>query len=351
MAEICKKEFGKMPDGRTVYAYTMKDGERELTVLNYGGILQKLVLPDREGRPVDVLLGYDDLGGYLHNGGYLGALIGRFGNRIDKGRLVVDGKEYALYRNDRSNHLHGGKAGFNAKIWEVEAGEGKLILSCFSPDGEENYPGNLQVKVEYTFQGGVLGIGYYALSDKKTAVNLTNHAYFNLSGEGTGTILDHELTIDSDRIVPTDDELIPRGGFRAVQGTPFDFTRPVRIGDGDGCRERDADLSRGGGFDHCFVLRRGRDVNKPYATLYSPARGIAMDCFTDMPAVQFYAGNGLAQTGKKGHRYGRCFGLCLETEDIPNNVNVPEYAALGSSLLGANEPYRRFARYAFSVRK
>ncbi len=349
MAEIVKSEFGKLPDGRTVYAYTMKDGENKLTVLNYGGILQSLIVPDRAGKPTDVLLGYDGIEGYLHNGGYLGALIGRFGNRIDKGRLTVDGKTYQLYINDRSNHLHGGREGFNAKIWDVETEGGKLVLSCFSPDGEENYPGNLRVKVTYTFENGVLGIDYCALSDKATAVNLTNHAYFNLNGEGSGSILGHCLRIDSDRIVPTDDELIPHGGFRAVKGTPFDFTAEKKIADGDALRGEDEDLARGGGFDHCFVLRADRDKNKPYASLYSPESGIRMDCFTDMPAVQFYAGTGLAQDGKKGHRYTRCCGMCLETEDVPNNVNVPEYAALGSSLVGANQPYRRFARYAFSV--
>lgn len=351
MTKIAKSEFGKLPDGRTVSAFTMRDGENKLTVLDYGGILQSLVLPDREGKPTDVLLGYDDVAGYLGNGGYLGALIGRFGNRIDKGRLRVDGREYRLYINDRSNHLHGGREGFNAKIWKAEIDGERLVLSLLSPDGEENYPGNLKVTVAYTFAGGVLGIEYTAVSDQKTAVNLTNHAYFNLNGEGKGDILGHELYVDAPYVVPTDEELIPHGGFRAVKGTPFDFTSAKKIGAGDALRGEDDDLRKGGGYDHCFVFEKGRSADAPYAVLYGPESGIEMKCYTDMPAVQFYAGNGLNQTGKSGHRYGRCCGMCLETEAIPNNVNVPEYAAFGSSFVDAGETYRHFARYAFSVRR
>lgn len=341
-----------MPDGRTVYAFTFEDGGNRMKVLDFGGIIQELSVPDRNGRLTDVLLGYDDINGYLENGGYLSALIGRFGNRIDKGRLEIDGKLYQLYINDRSNHLHGGRVGFNAKLWDSEIDGDKLILSCFSPDGEENYPGNLEVSVVYTFADGVLGIEYSAVSDKKTAINLTNHAYFNLSGGGEGcTILDHELYLDAPYILPTDSELIPRGEFRAVEGTPFDFTAAKTVGEGDKARETDPDMKNGGGYDHCFVFDKGRDKAKPYAVLYSEKSGIEMKCYTDMPAVQLYAGNGLDQTGKGGHRYGRCGGLCLETQAIPNNVNVPEYAAYGSSIYGAGERYRFTAKYAFGVRK
>ncbi len=260
MTAISKSEFGKLPDGRVVSAFTMRDGDSFVRVLDYGGILQSIVVPDRNGTPTDVLLGYDDVAGYLNNGGYLGALIGRFGNRIDKGHLVLDGKEYSLYINDRSNHLHGGKEGFNAKIWNAEIEKDKLVLTLVSPDGEENYPGTLNVKVVYTFSGGVLGIEYTAVSDKTTAINLTNHAYFNLNGaESRTSVLDHELMIAADRITPTDSELIPCGGFRMVKGTPFDFTSPAMIGTGDGMRAQDTDLSYGGGYDHCFVFGKDRD--------------------------------------------------------------------------------------------
>lgn len=352
MTKIEKSEFGKMPDGRSVYAFTFTDADRQMKVLTLGGIIQSLVVPDKNGKPTDVLLGYDDVDGYLKNGGYLCALIGRFGNRIDKGRLDVDGKTYSLYINDRSNHLHGGKEGFNAKLWDAEIDGEKLVLSYLSPDGEENYPGNLKVTVVYTFADGVLGIDYTAVSDKKTAINLTNHAYFNLSGEGDGcTILDHELLLDAPCITPTDSELIPRGEFRAVKGTPFDFTVSKKVGKDDGARATDIDMSYGGGYDHCFVFDKNRDKTRPYGVLYSEKSGIEMKCYTDMPAVQFYAGNCLDQKGKSGHYYGRCGGLCLETQAIPNNVNVPEYAAYGSSVYGAGEVYRFTAKYAFGIRK
>lgn len=351
MTEITKSQFGKLPDGHTVYAFTFQDGQRKMKALDFGGIIQSLVVPDKNGEPTDVLLGYDDIDGYLNNGGYLSALIGRFGNRIDKGRLTIDGKTYSLHINDRSNHLHGGREGFNAKIWDSRIDGEKLILTYFSPDGEENYPGNLKVEVVYTFKEGVLGIEYTAVSDKKTAINLTNHAYFNLNGEGEGDILSHELYLDAPYITPTDSELIPHGEFRAVKGTPFDFTEATTIAEGDGARETDRDLKYGGGFDHCFVFAKGRDVKQPYGILYGEKSGIEMKCYTDMPAVQFYAGNGLNQTGKGGRRYGRCGGLCLETQAIPNNVNVPAYAEYGSSVYGAGEEYHFTAKYAFGVRK
>lgn len=350
MTEITKNLFGKTKDGHTVYAFTLKDGENSATILNYGGIILNIVVPDKNGNPTDVLLGYDDVAGFENNGGYLNALIGRFGNRIDKGSLTIDGTEYKLYANDRGNHLHGGKIGFDKKIWNVQIDGEKLVLSYVSPDGEENYPGTLKVSVVYTLKEGVFGIEYTAVSDKKTAINLTNHAYFNLSGDGK-TILDHELMLDAPYIAPTDDELIPHGGLLEVAGTPFDFSKAKAVGEGDRFLESNADLKKGGGFDHCFVLNRSRDTKQPYGMLYSPVSGIEMKCYTDMPAVQLYAGNGLNQVGKKGVKYGRCAALCLETQAIPNNVNVPEYAAYGSSIYDAGEVYRFSAQYAFSVRK
>ncbi|MBQ8884823.1 MAG: galactose mutarotase [Clostridia bacterium] len=350
MTEITKSLFGTTKDGRSVYAFTLKDGAYSATVLDYGGIILNIIVPDKNGNPTDVLIGYDDVAGFENNGGYLNALIGRFGNRIDKGSLTIDGTEYKLYINDRSNHLHGGKVGFDKKTWASEIDGEKLVLSLLSPDGEENYPGNLEVKVVYTMKNGVLGIEYTAVSDKKTAINLTNHAYFNLSGDGK-TILDHELMLDAPYIAATDGELIPHGEFRAVKGTPFDFTSPKTVGEGDKYLESDPDLQIGGGFDHCFVFDKNRDKTAPYGVLYSPVSGIEMKCYTNMPAVQLYAGNGLSQVGKMGVKYGRCGALCLETQAIPNNVNVPEYAAYGSSIYAAGEVYHFSAQYAFSVRK
>ncbi len=343
---ITQESFGKTADGKEVLAFTLSDGASHVKILNLGGIVQSIVVPDRKGTPTDVALGYNTVKEYEQNDGYLGALIGRFGNRIGKGELTVEGKKYALYCNDRGNHLHGGKVGFNAKIWEHAIEGDTLVLTLFSPDGEENYPGNLKVTVKYSFQGGALKICYHAVSDKATAVNLTNHTYFNLSGEGDGSILDHELTIDSDLIVPTNETQIPEGGLRAVKGTPFDFNEAKPIGRDIGAK--DIDLLRGNGYDHSFVLKAPKGEMKEYGSIQSPKTGIRMRCFTDMPAVQLYTGNGLSQQGKTAY-YGKRAAFCLETGDIPNNVNVPEYAALGSSVLKAGEEYTHTCIYKFEA--
>ena len=344
---ITTREFGKTADGKTVTAYTLHDGESSMTVLDLGGIVQQILVPDRDGKLTDVILGYNDVASYENNGGYLGALIGRFGNRIGGGKLVIDGQEYQLYLNDRGNHLHGGKAGFNKKLWNATVEGDNLKLSAFSPDMEENYPGNLEVEVTYSFKGGEWKIEYRAVSDKKTCVNLTNHAYFNLSGEGTGDMLDHLMTIDCDYITPTSPTMIPEGGFRAVKGTPFDFNTPKPIGRDIGAD--DLDLKQGNGYDHCHVLKNKCGEYVKYAEVTSPKTGITMECFTDMPAVQFYAGNGLHQEGKSGY-YTKRYGFCLETQAIPNNVNVPEYAQKGSSILEAGKEYKFSAAYRFSVK-
>ena len=341
---ITQNKFGTTKNGQEVLAFTLKDGASQATVLNLGGIVQSVVVPDKNGKPTDVILGYNDVAGYENNGGYLGALIGRFGNRIGEGKLSVDGKEYQLYLNDRGNHLHGGKEGFNKKIWAHEIKGDELILSLVSPDGEENYPGTLKVTVTYTFKGGELKIKYRATTDKKTAVNLTNHAYFNLNGEGDGSILDNLLMLDCDFITPTNPTMIPVGGYRAVKGTPFDFNTPKEIG--RDIEAEDTDLKQGNGYDHCHVLKNKCGEYVKYATVESKKTGIRMSCYTDMPAVQFYAGNGLHQQGKGGY-YGRRAGFCLETQAIPNNVNVPEYAAKGSSILSPGEVYSFTASYKF----
>ena len=344
---ITKRVFGKTKDGREVLAYTLHDGGNALTVLNLGGIVQKLVIADANGKPCDVILGYNDVEGYEKNGGYLGALIGRFGNRIGKGKLTIDGKEYRLYCNDRGNHLRGGKEGFDKKIWDAEIDGDALVLSTVSEDGEENYPGMLHVTVTYTFTDGEWKIVYRASADKKTAVNLTNHAYFNLNGEGDETILDHILWIDSDYITPTNDTMIPEGGLRAVAGTAFDFNTPKEIGRDLGADDKD--LKQGNGYDHCHVLKNGKGEYVKYAFAESRKTGIRMTCYTDRPSVQFYAGNGLNADGKSGH-YANRSGFCLETQNIPNNVNVEEYAAYGSSIVDAGEIYTHTSAYRFEVR-
>ncbi len=343
---ITSRSFGKTKDGREVLAFTFEDGARRATVLNLGGIIQSIVVPDKNGNPTDVILGYNDVAGYEEHGGYLGALIGRFGNRIEKGKLVIDGETYDLYCNDRGNHLHGGKAGFDKKIWAHEIKGDELVLSIVSPDGEENYPGTLSVRVTYSFKDGEFRILYHAVSDKKTAINLTNHAYFNIDGEGSGSALENVLWIDCDYITPTNSTMIPTGGFRAVKGTAFDFNTPKEIGKDVGAD--DIDLKQGNGYDHCHVLKNKCGEYVKYATVTGKKSGITMSCYTDMPAVQFYAGNGLNQQGKTAF-YGRRAGFCLETQAIPNNVNVPEYAEKGSSILDAGEVYEFSAAYKFQA--
>ena len=344
---ITVKEFGKTAEGKVVTAYTLHDGKSSMTVLDLGGIVQQILVPDNKGNLVDVVLGYNDVASYEKYGGYLGALIGRFGNRIGKGKLTIDGKEYQLFLNDRGNHLHGGKAGFDKKIWDAKVEGDTLKLRLLSPDMEENYPGNLEVEVTYSFSGGKWTIEYRAVSDKTTCVNLTNHAYFNLSGEGTGDVLDHLMQIECDYITPTSPTMIPEGGYRAVKGTPFDFNEPKAIGRDIGAD--DVDLKQGNGYDHCHVLKNKCGEYVKYATVTSPKTGITMECFTDMPAVQFYAGNGLNQQGKSG-LYTKRNGFCLETQAIPNNVNVPEYAEKGSSILEAGKEYKFSAAYRFSAK-
>ncbi len=343
---ITSRSFGKTKDGREVLAFTFEDGARRATVLNLGGIIQSIVVPDKNGNPTDVILGYNDVAGYEEHGGYLGALIGRFGNRIEKGKLVIDGETYDLYCNDRGNHLHGGKVGFDKKIWAHEIKGDELVLSIVSPDGEENYPGTLSVRVTYSFKDGEFRILYHAVSDKKTAINLTNHAYFNIDGEGSGSALENVLWIDCDYITPTNSTMIPTGGFRAVKGTAFDFNTPKEIGKDVGAD--DIDLKQGNGYDHCHVLKNKCGEYVKYATVTGKKSGITMSCYTDMPAVQFYAGNGLNQQGKTAF-YGRRAGFCLETQAIPNNANVPEYAEKGSSILDAGEVYEFSAAYKFQA--
>ena len=342
--------FGKTSDGQTVIAFKLKDGANEATILNLGGIIQSLKIADKNGNPVDVILGYNDVAGYERTGGYLGALIGRYGNRIEKGHLVIDGEEYQLYCNDRGNHLHGGRNGFDKKLWNYvfEGHDGNtLALSIVSPD-EENYPGNLRVQVRYTFVDGEMKIEDAAMSDKKTAINMTNHAYFNLDGEGSGNVLDTFLQIDADRVTPTDETLIPHGEFKNVEGTPFDFRKPHRIGERIGDTDDD-DIRYGGGYDVNFVCNKPAGTYAKIADAESEKSGIAMEVFTDMPAVQLYTGNGLSQKGKSGY-YNRNYGFCLETQFIPNSVNCPSYAAIGDPIFEKNKIYHSVTAYKFSIR-
>ncbi|MFM7154770.1 MAG: aldose epimerase family protein [Bacteroidota bacterium] len=330
-AGIEKSVFGKLPDGQTADLYTLRN-EKGMTVkiTNFGGIIVSWTAPDKNGHYDDITLGCDSLSGYLKGTPYFGALIGRYGNRIAKGKFSLDDTEYTLATNNIGNHLHGGIRGFDKVLWTatpVNGHEPALKLRYASPDGEEGYPGNLQVEVVYTLRkDNSLQIGYTATTDIKTVCNLTNHAYFNLAGAGKGDILGHELMLNADRFLPVDSTLIPTGELRPVTGTVFDFSQPVAIGARIN-EKTDAQIVAGGGYDHCWVLKDGDKGLKLAAVLSEPVSGRKMEVYTTEPAIQFYSGNFLdgTVTGKGGIPYAHRTGLCLETEHYPDSPNKPEF--------------------------
>jgi aldose 1-epimerase len=318
--KMIKKEFfGNLTNGTIVNKYTIIDGKRELVVLDLGGIIQSLKVPDNYGNYVDVVLGYDSPSEYYEKSSYLGAAIGRYGNRIENGKMSIDGTVYNLYLNNGNHHLHGGKNGFNHKIFDVEMSGDKLTLKYFSKDLEENYPGNLNITIKYTFRNNELKIEYFAKSDKKTAVNLTNHSYFNLNGVGSGDILKHKLMIDADYVTPTDAELIPHGEYLKISKTSLDFKYAKEIG--KDINDDIDQLQYGNGYDINYVLN-GEGFRKcGYAI--GDKSGILMELFTDKPGVQLYTGNHLNDEGK-GFKYNKNYAFCLETQFFPNGVNYPE---------------------------
>ena len=343
---MSKRKFGKLKNGQSVNVYQLENAYLQASILDMGAIIQSLIVKEKG---IDVALGYDTPQEYLDKGGTIGAVCGRFANRIQKGLLVVDGVEYQLFCNDRGNHLHGGKVGYDKRIFTVEEHTAdRLVMTLFSPDGEENYPGNLTLRVTYELVDSALKIRYEAVSDRATAINLTSHAYFNLNGAGTGSALGHTLQIVAPYYLSTDENMIPDGAFCKVDGTPFDFRAPKCVQAGDCQINVDEDLQKGAGFDHCFVFDRKRDKTQAVAILSGEKSGIAMECYTTLPAVQLYAGNFLNMDGKGGH-YGRCDGLCLETQAIPNNVNVPAYAEYEDSIYQANERYESETTYKFTL--
>lgn len=345
------QSFGTLSDGREVKSYTLKNKNGvEMKVINYGGIITHLRTPDKSGVLEDIVLGYDSLDGYLKATPYFGAIVGRYGNRIANGKFKVDGKEYSVAQNNNGQHLHGGEKGFDKVFWDVEpytSPEGEALkLTYLSKDMEEGYPGNLTVKVDYVLtDANELKISYEATTDKKTVINLTQHTYFNLTG-GKRDILDHELVIKSDKLVPVNKVLIPTGKLTDVKGTPFDFNEPVKVG--ARINEKDNQLTVGGGYDHCWVLST-TDSMKMAATLYEATTGRFVEVFTSEPGIQFYSGNFLDGTivGKNGITYAHRFGLCLETEHFPDSPNQP---AFPSVLLAPGETYKTQTVYKFSAK-
>jgi len=325
---VKKQTFGQTADGTSVDLYVLSNkNAMEAAIMNYGGIVVRLKTPDRNGKLEDIVLGMENLDGYLKGHPYFGCIVGRYGNRIAKGRFVLNGVEYKLAKNNGENHLHGGIRGFDKAVWTArETGAAGVEMSYLSKDGEEGYPGNLAVKVTYTLtDDNELRIDYSATTDKDTVVNLTNHSYFNLAGQGEGDILAHELMLNADRFTPVDSGLIPTGELRSVKGTPLDFTKPTAIGARIG--QDDEQLKLGGGYDHNFVLNSGGGRLALAARVHEPRTGRVMEVWTTEPGVQLYTGNFLDGTirGKGGKVYQRRYGFCLETQHFPDSPNQPEF--------------------------
>ena len=351
---IRREPFGTTADGRAVERFTLASASGvTIAVLSFGGVIQSILAPDRGGALADVTLGYDTLSAYEKDKSYLGALVGRYANRIRAGRFILDGHEYTLAQNAGGNSLHGGARGFNKYVWAVEPfAEGDdlgLVLQHVSPDGDEGYPGTLRVRVTYRLTSrGELVIDFAATTDKETPINLTQHAYFNLAGTGSGDILGHQLELSASRFTPVDASLIPTGELRSVRGTPFDFSTPERVGARIGAD--DEQLRLAGGYDHNFVLdRTGADLSLA-ARLTDPVSGRGVDIHTTEPGIQFYTGNFLdgTVTGKGGepHRYRS--GLALETQHFPNSPNEPSFP---STILRPGAQHRSRTVYHFVVRE
>jgi aldose 1-epimerase len=342
--------FGKTSAGEPVELYTLTNSKgMQADITTYGGILVSLKVPDRGGKAGDVVLGFDTLDGYQSSPPppYFGALIGRYGNRIGGARFTLNGTEYKLAQNNGQNHLHGGLRGFDKVVWKARTPDARsLELTYLSKDGEEGYPGNLTAVVTYTLtENNELKLDYRATTDKDTVLNLTNHSYFNLAGQGEGDVLGHQITINADRFTPVDSGLIPTGELRSVEGTPFDFRQARAIGeriDAD-----DEQIKFGKGYDQNFVLNRSGSGLELAARVMEPKSGRVMEVLTTEPGVQFYTGNNLDGSirGKGGKVYGRRYGLCLETQHFPDSPNKPNFPSVA---LKPNAQYQTTTVYRFS---
>jgi aldose 1-epimerase len=347
---IARAEFGAMPDGTKVDVYTLRNAAGvEVKAITLGGIITSLKTPDRSGALGDIVLGFDSLEGYLKGHPYFGAIVGRYGNRIGRARFLLDGTEYALAANNGPNHLHGGVRGFDKVVWQAQTVSWKnaIVFSRTSPDGEEGYPGALTMRVTYQLTSrNELIVEYQATTDKATPVNLTQHTYFNLAGEGSGDILGHEMTINADRYTPVDATLIPTGELAPVQGTPFDFRTPVAIG--ARINDRHPQLKNGQGYDHNWVLNPSLDGSGLAARVVEPKTGRTLTVSTTEPGIQFYAGNFLdgSITGKAGRAYQRRGGFCLETQHFPDSPNEPDFP---STILRPGQEYRSRSVFAFGT--
>ncbi|MGE5604813.1 MAG: aldose epimerase family protein [Bacteroidota bacterium] len=344
--KLIKEPFGSLKEGKEVSLFTLQNqGDMTVKIITYGGIITSILTPDQNGNTDDVVLGFNSLEDYLGGHPYFGALIGRYGNRIAKGKFILNGKEYRLAVNDGKNHLHGGLVGFDKVVWDAEElrndAEVGVRLTYFSKDGEEGYPGNLRTTVTYLLNDqNELTIAYQATTDQPTVINLTNHAYFNLTGEGSGNILDHEALINADRYAAVSADLIPTGELVSVKGTAMDFSTPKKIG-------IEIDQVKGG-YDHNYVLNKTNNELSLAAKVFEPKSGRTLEVFTTEPGVQFYTGNFLDGTliGKAGKPYGKHAGFCLETQHFPDSPNQPEFP---STLLNPGDIYQQMTIYKFSA--
>ncbi len=349
---VKKEAFGTLPDGKAVELYTLTNTHgMEVQVMTYGGIIVSVKTPDKSGHVADVTLGFDTLADYLAKNPFFGALVGRYGNRIGNARFTIDGKEYQLAKNDGPNSLHGGLKGFDKVLWQAtsfqKGAEVGVILKYTSADGEEGFPGTLHVTVTYTLNDkNEFSLDYHATTDKATPVNLTNHTYFNLSGEGSGSILGEELMLNADHFTPVDDTLIPLGEIASVKGTPLDFTKPTPIG--DRINDKNQQLVLGMGYDHNFVINRTGPGLALAARVYDPKSGRVLEVDTTEPGVQLYTANHLNHlVGRHGHIYNARDAFCLETQHYPDSPNKPSFP---SSIVRPGEVYHSTTVWKFSTR-
>ena len=344
---VTKADFGKMPDGTAVDIYTLKSDAIEARITTYGARVVAIKTADRDGKVGDVVLGYNTLEEYLaDNKTYFGAIVGRYGNRIAKGAFTIDGKTYEVPKNNNGNSLHGGTLGFDRMVWQGRAIADGVEMTLVSKDGDQGYPGTMTAHVRYTVHHNALRIDYSMTTDKTTVVNLTNHAYFNLAGEGSGTILSEEMMIAADKFTPVDAGLIPTGELAPVEGTPFDFRKPTVIG--KRINDNNEQLKIAGGYDHNWVLRGATGETKTAARSYDPGSGRVLTVTTTEPGVQFYSGNFLDGSfkGKSGVAYTKNSGLCLETQHFPDSPNHPSFP---TTLLKPGETRHSMTTFTFTT--
>ncbi len=347
-ASVTKASWGKTAEGTAVQIYTIADHDLTVRITTFGARVVSIEAPDRAGKMADVVLGYDDLSQYEKDTKtYFGSIVGRYGNRIAKGAFTIDGKEYHVPLNNNGNALHGGPAGFSTKVWTGKEIPDGVEMTLVSPDGDMGFPGTLTAHVRYTVIGKSLKINYSATTTKSTVTNLTNHSYFNLAGDGKGTILDEELMIPADRYTPVDATQIPTGELAPVAKTPFDFRKPTAIG--ARIHDENEQLKIGGGYDHNWVLNGAGDSLHLAAKVYDPKSGRTLTVTTTQPGVQFYSGNFLdgTQHGKDGVTYDKYSALCLETQHFPDSPNHPKFP---STLLKPGQTMHSETVFTFGVK-